>query len=109
MTSSGTKMKKHPQSKRPEQDPARKEKSHMKDRKKDGIEGSGYQIHHPVVATVDDEELYGIVESVHQGGKKIDVRISHPGSKHHGRVVTVDPDEVKAGEAPAEKERAASE
>jgi hypothetical protein len=107
MAFTGAKMTKHPHSKRPDLNPAGKEKSHMSDKEKKGIEGSGYAIHHPVIATIDDVELYGIVESVHQGGKKIDVRVSHPGSKHHGRVVTCDPDDVKAGEPPAEKSESA--
>lgn len=58
------------------------------------IEGSGYHYHDKVIVTSDNREVTGYVEAIHAGGKKIDVRIDHPGHTTHGRVVTFDPSEV---------------
>jgi hypothetical protein len=59
------------------------------------IEGSGYAPGDPVfVDHCGEDETRGVVESIHTAGKKIDVRIDHPGHKEHGRIVTFAPDGV---------------
>lgn len=48
---------------------------------------------------LDGEELNGRVEAVHGTGDKIDVRIDHPGSKKHGRVLTLPAEDVDVSES----------
>lgn len=74
---------------------------------KDGLEGTGFRIHHPVKASDGETEVTGIVEAVHAGGKKIDVRVNQPGSKNHGRVMTFPADEVDEASEPKAKEKTA--
>ena len=62
------------------------------------IEDSGFNYNDPV--TVDwlgEKETKGHIYGIHAGGKKVDVRIAHPGHKEHGRVVTFQTDDVEAG------------
>jgi hypothetical protein len=47
---------------------------------------------------LDNRETKGMVEAIHAGGKKIDVRVDHPGHPQHGRVVTFAPNEVREHE-----------
>jgi hypothetical protein len=54
------------------------------------IEGSGYGYGDRVVINDCNTKVNGLVESIHREGKKLDVRIDHPGHKNHNRVVTVD-------------------
>lgn len=59
------------------------------------IEGSGYGYNDAV--TVDhcgEDETKGRVHAIHTGGKKLDITISHPGHKEHGRTVTFNTDDV---------------
>lgn len=69
-------------------------------RKKDdqfNSNGSGFHAGDPV--TVDylgEEETVGNIEAVHADGKKVDVRICHPGHKDNGRVVTFPTDDVES-------------
>lgn len=82
------------------------------------IEGSGYHYRDKVTVLSDNKEVAGHVESIHAGGKKIDVRIDHPGHSTHGRIVTFDHSDVTAHEEledslsrpnKKEKEKAATE
>jgi hypothetical protein len=59
------------------------------------IEGSGYHYGDKVIVNSDNKEVNGIVEAIHQNGRKIDVRIDHPRHSSHGRVETFTPDEVR--------------
>lgn len=53
------------------------------------IENSGFNYSDPVVVDhLGEKNTRGIIEAIHTGGKKVDVRIDHPGHKEHGRVVT---------------------
>jgi hypothetical protein len=61
----------------------------------ENIEGSGFNYHDKVVVTSDNEEVTGYIEAVHKDGKRLDVRIDHPGHSSHGRVVTFDPADVE--------------
>lgn len=70
-------------------------------RKKDdpqNIEGSGYHYRDRVKVTHLARATEGIVEAIHQDGKKIDVRIDSPGHPEHGRVVTFAPNELEPHE-----------
>jgi hypothetical protein len=68
---------------RPENDPS-------------NIEGSGYNYHDKVTVLSDNKKVNGHIEAIHSGGRKLDVRIDHPGHSAHGRIVTFDPSEVEA-------------
>lgn len=57
------------------------------------MEGSGYGFHDPVIVQYENATLAGLVESVHQNAKKIDVRIVQNG-EFNGRIVTLDPADV---------------
>lgn len=74
------------------------------------IEGTGFGLNDPVIVDhCGNERTRGRVENVHgKGGKmnKVDVRIDHPKSEEHGRVVTFDIDDVEA--APLEEKAASS-
>lgn len=63
---------------------------------KEGIEGSGLNYHDKVSVSHLSRDTNGRVEAIHAGGKKIDVRIDHPGHPEHGRVVTFPANEVEA-------------
>jgi hypothetical protein len=62
------------------------------------IEDSGYHYRDKVTVTSDNKDVNGHVEAIHAGGKKIDVRIDHPGHSTHGRVVTFDHSDVNPHE-----------
>lgn len=62
------------------------------------IEGSGYHPRDRVVVNTSSRQANGFVEAIHAGGKKIDVRIDHPGHPEHGRVVTFAPMDVEPHE-----------
>ncbi len=65
--------------------------------KKTGIEGSGFDhLQRVIVDHKGEKQTKGYIESFHAGGKKVDVRIDHPGHKEHGRIVTFRTDEVDA-------------
>jgi hypothetical protein len=60
------------------------------------LEGSGYHVGDLVKVQDDNRTVTGRIESVHQSGKKIDVRIDQSGHSNHGRIVTFAPDDVDA-------------
>jgi 2,4-dienoyl-CoA reductase-like NADH-dependent reductase (Old Yellow Enzyme family) len=73
------------------------------------VEGSGYHYRDRVVVNDEGRDVNGIVESIHAGGKKIDVRIDHKGHSNHGRVITYAPNEITARKEEKEKASTAKE
>ena len=62
------------------------------------IEGSGYNYRDRVHVTHLNRDAEGIIEAVHAGGKKVDVRIDEQGHRGHGSIATFDVNEIEPHE-----------